>query len=77
MQEAQMEVGNKWSVIAQRLPGRSESDVKNHWHGAKLKAARQLKSFAAAKTRTANLSRLRINTSLEVDDSEDFNVPSC
>lgn len=68
--EARMEVGNKWSVIAQRLPGRSENDVKNHWYGQKLKATRQLKSMATAKKRTADLSRLRVDPSVHETHSE-------
>jgi Myb-like DNA-binding domain len=67
---ARLEVGNKWSVIAQYLPGRSENDVKNHWYGQKLKATRQLKSMAADKKRKADLSRLRIDTSLQDNGSD-------
>jgi len=30
--EKQREIGNKWAVIAQQLPGRSPSSIKNRWY---------------------------------------------
>ncbi|KAG2536450.1 transcriptional activator Myb-like [Panicum virgatum] len=43
--EAHKVYGNRWSLIARKLEGRSENSVKNHWNATKrsLKAKRRLK----------------------------------
>jgi hypothetical protein len=40
--EKQGELGNRWALIAQSLPGRSASAVKNPWHAALMALPRGL-----------------------------------
>ncbi len=61
LHQAQSILGNKWSVIASLLPGRSENDIKNHWHNQRLKMQRKLKSVAAHTQRRDTLTHLRQN----------------
>ncbi len=51
---AHAELGNKWVAIAQRLPGRTDNCVKNHWNSMLRKRQRReaaLRSSYAAATR--------------------------
>jgi hypothetical protein len=35
LRDSQKELGNKWSDIAKRIPGRSKNSVKNRWYNQK------------------------------------------
>ncbi|KAI3784712.1 hypothetical protein L1987_43817 [Smallanthus sonchifolius] len=62
------EVGNKWSEIARRLPGRSENTIKNHWNATKR---RQLSSRRRGKTKHQSLLQEYIRSVPSSSSSED------
>ncbi|KAE8718837.1 Transcription factor TT2 [Hibiscus syriacus] len=52
-------LGNRWSLIAGRLPGRTDNEIKNYWNTALGKRLKGQKSNSPKSTETSN--KLRTN----------------
>lgn len=65
LRDSQKELGNKWSDIAKRIPGRSENSVKNRWYNQKT-VSRKILGFSNERRKIVSLLLFQHSLTLEL-----------
>ncbi|KAJ8749327.1 hypothetical protein K2173_018811 [Erythroxylum novogranatense] len=70
------QIGNKWSAIAAKLPGRTDNEIKNYWHTHLKKRVKQNKSKSNMREQSSQTSGTGISMSIEEVESVRVDTPS-
>lgn len=54
--------GNKWTIIADKLPGRTDNSIKNHFYSTVRKSLRRISKFMGSKNSTAKMRQIKPST---------------
>ncbi|KAI3824966.1 hypothetical protein L1987_06439 [Smallanthus sonchifolius] len=66
-------LGNRWSAIARKLPGRSDNEIKNYWHTTLKKRVTNNPVLKGSKQESMNISQSIESDNDEKLDQEDVN----
>ncbi|KAL7185650.1 hypothetical protein ACSBR2_027574 [Camellia fascicularis] len=67
--ELHEKLGNKWSAIAAKLPGRTDNEIKNHWHTHLKKRIKENQSTFELKQKAIQISQSLANLELQFHES--------
>ena len=59
MFEAHKQFGNKWKLIAEKLPGRTDNSIKNHFYSTIRRSLRRIGKLAGSKNSTFQMRKIK------------------